>query len=424
MGRQRNHVPSYRLDKSTGKAVTTVYARDGRRQDITLGVHGTAASKAAFRRILARLDDRNVLDAEAMQDVTIDELIEKFWTFAEVYYRHPDGRPTSELANYSKSLIELRVMFGDKLANSFGPRDLKAIREAMIHKTIRREQSKLVKPELTSRSEVNKMIGRIKRLFRWGVAEQLVNPSILEALRAVDGLKCGRSVARETDRIKPVADAHVDATLPHVVPSVAAMIELQRITGMRPGEVIYMTADQLDTSGEIWLYTPIRHKLAYRNKPRVIPLGKRCQEIIKSFLIPDMTAYLFSPAREREARFTRMRLARRTRVQPSQVCRRKPDAQRLPKPCYDTTSYARAVARGVDKENSVREKALNRPLKTNETVPHWHPNQLRHLAATRLRKDFGLDIAQCWLGHSQITTTQHYAEMNMSKALESAKLVG
>ena len=33
-------------------------------------------------------------------------------------------------------------------------------------------------------------------------------------------------------------------------------------------------------------------------------------------------------------------------------------------------------------------------------IPHWHPNQLRHNAATRLRREFGLDMARAVLGHS------------------------
>jgi hypothetical protein len=44
-----------------------------------------------------------------------------------------------------------------------------------------------------------------------GVAEELVPEPVYRALAAVEGLKAGRSEARETRRVEPVADEHVDA---------------------------------------------------------------------------------------------------------------------------------------------------------------------------------------------------------------------
>ena len=57
-------------------------------------------------------------------------------------------------------------------------------------------------------------------------------------------------------------------------------------------------------------------------------------------------------------------------------------------------------------------------------VPSWHPNQLRHNAATRLRKEFGLEMAQIILGHSSPTTTLIYAEADDAKALDVMGRVG
>lgn len=60
------------------------------------------------------------------------------------------------------------------------------------------------------------------------------------ALMTVRGLEKGRTEARETEPVKPVADAVVDVTLPYVLPPVRAMIQVQRLTAMRPGEVCLM----------------------------------------------------------------------------------------------------------------------------------------------------------------------------------------
>lgn len=55
---------------------------------------------------------------------------------------------------------------------------------------------------------------------------------------------------------------------------------------------------------------------------------------------------------------------------------------------------------------------------------HWHPHQLRHNAATRLRKEFGIDVAQVVLGHKTLTVTQVYAEKDVESARKIMLQVG
>jgi len=81
-------------------------------------------------------------------------------------------------------------------------------------------------------------------------------------------------------------------------------------------------------------------------------------------------------------------------VQPSQICRKKKEPKKLPGDCYTVTSYRRAVARACEKAS----------------VPKWHPHQLRHNAATNIRKQHGIEIARIILGHSTAFTTEIYAE--------------
>ena len=55
---------------------------------------------------------------------------------------------------------------------------------------------------------------------------------------------------------------------------------------------------------------------------------------------------------------------------------------------------------------------------------HWSPNQLRHTAATEIRREFGLEAAQVIRGHSQANVTQVYAERDNAKGVEVAKRIG
>jgi integrase len=124
--------------------------------------------------------------------------------------------------------------------------------------------------------------------------------------------------------------------------------------------------------------------------------------------VVDPSASVFSPWEAREERFRRMRQKRKSKVQPSQKSRRAENPKRTPGSAFTTTGYAHAVQKAAKKAG----------------VPHWHPNQLRHLFATEVRKAHGLEAAQVLLGHSRADVTQVYAERNETLAASVAAKIG
>jgi site-specific recombinase XerC len=63
-------------------------------------------------------------------------------------------------------------------------------------------------------------------------------------------------------------------------------------------------------------------------------------------------------------------------------------------------------------------------LKKWQSVHRWVPNQLRHSAATEIRRQFGVEGAQIMLGHSSADVTQIYAERDLAKGIEIARRIG
>jgi site-specific recombinase XerC len=59
-----------------------------------------------------------------------------------------------------------------------------------------------------------------------------------------------------------------------------------------------------------------------------------------------------------------------------------------------------------------------------EACAVWHPNQLRHSFATRVRKGYGLEAARVLLGHSRADGTQAYAERDQQLAATVAAKIG
>ena len=247
-------------------------------------------------------------------------------------------------------------------------------------------------------------------MFKWAVSQELIPATVYEGLKTVDGLKRGRTKAKENPPVGPVADADVDAVEDHVTPPIWAMIQLQRLTGMRPGEVTKMRTKDIDRSGCTWIYKPETHKNQYRGHSREIYLGPLAQEILKPWLRARQDEYLFSPADgieafregQSEARTTPMSCGNRRGT--NRVAR----PTKTPTAFYEVKAYSKAIKRACKRAGAT----------------HWTPHQLRHSAATRLRKEFGLEAARTILGHRHVAATEIYAEVNRDQAIEVMQKVG
>lgn len=460
MPRPRKSVPSYLHSKPRNLAYVSLPDGKGGRRVVYLGRYDSPESHAEYRQLIARLKSQpeqnrlyqnpvpERLDHETEPPV-VNEVILAFMRFAATHYRHPDGRPTGEIDNYKRAMIPLRNLYGDTLAADFGPRALAAVRQQMI-------DAKLC------RGVINSRIDRIKRVFKWATAEELVPVAVYESLRTLAGLRRGRSEAREKEPIKPVELEQVLPTLPHLSRHMRAMVELLRFTGMRPGEVCKFRLADVNRADEVWVFRPGQHKTAHHGRSRVIHLGPNARRVLTAFLVGDQppplgfesidlvndqTARLvaadayeeagrdrdavllrdlarpvvfmsgcvvdpaspvFSPHQAREEIYARLRKKRVTKVQPSQVYRRKVTATRLPGAEYRTHAITHAICEAAKKAG----------------VPHWHPNQLRHLWATEVRRQFGLEGAGASLGHAKMSVTEVYAERDEMLAARIAAAMG
>jgi len=244
--------------------------------------------------------------------ITVTALILKFLEHAGTYYRRPDEMQTTEVTE----LRPTRHLFGHLPVTEFGPKCLRAVRSLTVDGYLHPDYG--LRGDL-SRGVVNQRVGRIVRVFKWGVSEELVPATVHRALTTVTGLKAGRTEARETEPVEPVAWEIVEKTLPKLNPVVRAMVLLQWHTGMRPGEVCSIRADEIDRTAAVWIYRPTYHKLAYRGKPRVIAIGKQGQDALAPFM--DRPGYLFSPVLAVELMQAEKRANRKSKVQPSQRSR-------------------------------------------------------------------------------------------------------
>jgi integrase len=395
--RRQQRIPSYRLHKPTGRAVVTL---DGR--DHYLGEHGSPPSQARYDRLVREyLENGRTLPGPRDDKVyQVGDLCRDFVRWAKHEYRMPDGREGGGVGNVRVALRPLGAMFMDVPLDEFGPHALQLFRAELI-------------VQGNARKTINAKVNMVRRAVKWAVRNELISPTVLHGLQSVDGLKRGRCGVRESPGRGPAPDLAVDKALAHMPVLVRAMAELQLLTGMRPGEVVVLRPCDIDRAGAVWLYRPIEHKNAWREHDRIIPIGPKGQEILRPLLRPGyQERFLFSPQESERLRREARRANRQTPLWPSHVRAQARKRQAEPK-CgpgerYATTTYARAIARAC--------KAAG--------VPCWTPGQLRHNAATRARKEFGLEAAAAMLGHRLVETTQIYADVRDARAVEVANAIG
>ena len=394
MSRKSVNLPKYRLHKGSGQAFVQV---KGDRH--YLGKYGSDESRERYQRFIAelvssRVADRRLNPSEPLGGLTVVELAIAYWDFAQDYYVK-DGKPTDHLYTVRVALRVLRELYGRSPASEFGPLALAAVQQNLV------DAGK-------ARGYINSLCGTICRVFKWAASQELVPVTTHQALTTVPGLKKGRTTARETKPVTPVAEEVVDATLPHLRPIVADMVRLQRLTGARPGEICLIRPCDVERSNEVWTYRPHSHKTEHHEHHRTIFIGPKAQAILRPYLLRPAESYCFVPQESMKQFRADQRARRRTKVQPSQQNRKKSTSKRSPGERYMRSSYYRAILRACERAG----------------VPKWHPNQLRHSAGTEIRREFGLEAAQVALGHARADVTQVYAERNRELALQVMKKIG
>lgn len=343
------------------------------------GAYKSPESLKAYRQFL----DRNVypfsvVESPPKESPLVADIVSRYLAWAERNY--PTGS-RSEFSNMRAASAHLTSQHGLIPAADFGPLKLKEL------------MARLARSKST-RTYVNAVASRIKRIFKWAVSEELVPPHVFHGLQAVSGLRKDRTPAVESRAREPVQWEWIAAILPELSPAVAAMVLTQWFTGVRSQSVCLARVEQFDRSVQPWIWKPT-HKTQSLGFDVTIFVGPQCQRVLAPFLDGRKPReFLFEPLNIGGGRSKGYRSF------------------------YDSVSYLRAVSRAQERVNAERAKGGLNPL------PRWVPHQLRHTRGTLVRAKFGLEAAQATLGHQRIDSTQIYAKRLRDLAQQVANDMG
>lgn len=397
MGRR---LPSYRRHPN-GQAF---YEYKGKRH--YLGVYDSERSRRKFSAAVARIAEGRDPSATRLDpgNPALFAMGASYVSFAQSHY----GKSSKEFNSIRTALRLLHAFCTDNFSGQidgveFGPAKLMDFQNYLIDhrfadwrpkKSKDKGAPKPVCDRRYTRQQINKIISKVKRFFRWCCQREMLPAENYHKLLCVQCVEFGRSSAPESEEILPVPRSVVELTLPYLNPTVAAMVQTQMLCGMRPAEVCIMRGIDIDRSGPIWLYVVSEHKNKWRKHVLTKAVPRVAQKLILPHWRANLDEFIFSPKdsiSQKNGKFT-------------------PRKKRPIRDRYDTCSYRRAIVYGIEKAS-----------RAGVEIPHWHPNQLRHTIATEIRQLVSEQAAQLWLGHAHMQTTGIYAQKQVTELLAVAQ---
>lgn len=352
---------------------------------IYLGTFGTPECRQRYRAELLRWEEEQKGERVERKvylgrGATIAELVEAFMReVADVKFQIDGEKTTSWKACRLFLRDDLAARFGDMRADEFRHPEFEEYRQKYIQKGY-------------ARGSMKNVIARILVLFRWGHKKGVVSAETLTSLATSPEPDEGE----ERDPVGHVEPATLAKLLEFLKqPSakcdyparrqrLSAMMEIQYLVGMRPGELVRMKSSEIrqdatvlvkgktiqifDEAGKPyagWVFQPGRHKNLKRGRYLAYLIGPKARALLEPYLPQNSEAYLW------QGRLARTHLT------------------------YE--AYQKIV----------------REVCVRAGLPHIAVNQLRHGAATRYGLIAGIESASNVLNHASLDTTAIYFSRNL-----------
>lgn len=358
MPRSKNPVPRYDLHKPSGQAYARYTDSTGTRRTVYFGKHGTPESQQEYERFLLTIRTSPVTTPPTgAADLTVNEALVAYTAHVTAYY------PGDSARGHFDALRAVRLVAGDLPLREFTPKVFKAVRQSFID-------------AMNSRTTINGRMQKISQFVKWCVAEELADPNLYAALKAVPGLRKGRGEAKELPPVLPPSEADLERILAKMPPAAAALARVQSLCGARAGELVRLRADAIDRTGPVWKAVVCEHKGTWRGKDRTLYFGPAAQGVLAPLMLAAAGEFVFLNERKRP---------------------------------YKVNGYRQALQRAC--------ASLN--------LPEYGTHAIRHFAATRIRRMVDVETARVLLGHSDLgLTAEVYAQFDEAKAVDAMKRVG
>jgi integrase len=249
-----------------------------------------------------------------------------------------------------------------------------------------------------SKSEIERKLGFIKRVFHWCAEPQYdlftgdkipgIVSSVLwteiKGIGLIDLKKC-----RENEERLDVPREHVEAVFLHVPQFIEDMLSLQLCTSMRPGEVCNLRVRDIKRTkadfkkysrlfdGENWMCVLDEHKTVEHIGKKVVAINLEAQAILNKYI-----------GSKGPDDFVFTKVTKRGRGKP-----------------FTVEEYGRYIKRAIDKNKLYKFTAY----------------QVRHTGLSQTALDKDLDTARAVAGHTTTAMTKRYVHSDPEKVMAYAR---
>lgn len=330
----------------------------------------------------------------AEQPPTVREALAKYEASLDDAGRYTkNGTHTTERAIVAKAVAEFCAMHGDAIVSTLDAAAVLAWRDKLA---TRREDTD--DERALSRRGINRKVQTIKRALRWLRDRKVIAREQWLDIDDVAPLRRGE-LGDERDRKRAkraVSPEDIERVAAAAGPIVGAMLRLQAVTGMRPGEACGMRWSDVDRNGPVvdgvrcWLYRVQNGKTAHHGHETSYVLGPTAQRVLEPLRAVG-NAHVFRPQDHVNDLRAKRRAARRTPLTPSQE-EREHRRTRRHRPAFTTDVYGGIVERACIAAG----------------VQRFTPHEARHSFVTRAAQRFGVLATAAAVNHASTQTTQHY----------------
>ncbi|MFO0937881.1 MAG: tyrosine-type recombinase/integrase [Gemmataceae bacterium] len=393
---------------------------------VYLGPWGSVEADAKFRKLAAEYLSNPYSLVRRSDELTISTLLHSYLQHLE---KNESSLNTRDLAN--RACLSLIAYYGTESALAFGPSQFATWAQSLME-----PDKKNGRPRSLCQQTIKQYTRAIIRAFCWGVTADLIktNESRLPDLERMNPLYLCQN-ARKPQKRDPAESEDIAAVLAELTPTLQAAVRLQCLTGMRSGEMLSMRPMDLRKSGlvhleskkvididretekarergeigpdeSIWIYVPNSHKTEKLGHFRAIPILPAAQKVLESLPSRPATMPFITPRESVEQRMIQLRAQRKTKVQPSQVSRKKIRPLKTAGDRYTPQVYCKAVKGACDRAG----------------INAWTPHCLRHAAGSTIADEEGnIRGSQAMLGHASPRTTEGYTrKISFQTAISAA----
>ena len=184
------------------------------KKKIMLGRSGTPEAQAAFLEVQTKLLADPTLSSIKPHQVAVDSLCLSYLEYVAQY-------DASHFHGIKTAVEVFLKTFAGQAVESLDSRSFLLLQEIFVQRGV-------------SRQYCNMLFGYIRAMLKWGVIRKLVSHQVYGEAKFVPALKKGKTRAPEKPKRQNVPDAIIDRTLPHLLPTLSSMVQVQRKASMRP----------------------------------------------------------------------------------------------------------------------------------------------------------------------------------------------